>query len=321
MIALEEESCWNSTTSNTSCSPGHRRRTARYEFLTFRSPSAGRSWLTGLLPTVQSAAAARASMDENNRWVTVGFTWNGLRALGLDEASLDSFPEEFRQGMVARAEILGDTGANHPDHWLGGLASPDLHAIAILFARDAAERERCAVGASGPRRALRGGGGALVARPRRDPAVRLRARPLRLPRPDVAAGHRGLGRRADARLGRPAEAGRIPPRLPRRGRQRGRPTRAGDPPPQRHLRGLPPLGGARRGVPRLPPRERPDARGAGTPRRQAHGPVAERGPARPGAGEGRPGPRGRPAAQQRLQLQGVRPPRLRRAPRGRTSAA
>ena len=116
---------------------------ARYEFLSFRNPSAGRSWLTGILPTVQSAAEARDSVDEDRRWVTVGFTWNGLRALGVDAASLDTFPEEFKQGMVARAEILGDTGANHPDHWVGGLASPDLHAIAILFARDRAERERC----------------------------------------------------------------------------------------------------------------------------------------------------------------------------------
>ena len=116
-------------------------RTARYEFLTFRSPSAGRQWLTGLLPTVQSAAEARATMDENNRWVTVGFTWNGLRALGVNETALDTFPEEFKQGMAARAEILGDGGANHPDHWLGGLASPDLHALAILFARDRARRD------------------------------------------------------------------------------------------------------------------------------------------------------------------------------------
>ncbi len=45
--------------------------------------------------------------------------------------------------MVARAEVLGDTGENHPDKWVGGLARPDLHAIVILFARDAAERERC----------------------------------------------------------------------------------------------------------------------------------------------------------------------------------
>src|SRR5207302_7844092 len=63
--------------------------------------------------------------------------------LGVDEASLATFPEEFRQGMVVRAAILGDTGANHPDNWAGGLASPNLHAIVILFARDGAERGRC----------------------------------------------------------------------------------------------------------------------------------------------------------------------------------
>ena len=45
--------------------------------------------------------------------------------------------------MAAREEILGDTGANHPDYWVGGLASSDLHAIVILFASDVAERERC----------------------------------------------------------------------------------------------------------------------------------------------------------------------------------
>ena len=73
----------------------------------------------------------------------MAFTWNGLRALGVDEAALATFPEEFRQGMVARAQVLGDTGANHPDNWVGGLASPDLHAIVILFARNNAERVRC----------------------------------------------------------------------------------------------------------------------------------------------------------------------------------
>ena len=61
----------------------------------------------------------------------------------MDETSLVTFPEEFKQGMPARAEVLGDTGTNHPDNWVGGLASPDLHAIAILFARNEGERERC----------------------------------------------------------------------------------------------------------------------------------------------------------------------------------
>src|SRR5439155_1382271 len=69
----------------------------------------------------------------------------GLRALGVPDTSLLTFPEEFRQGMAARAEILGLTGANHPNHWSGGLASPDLHAIVVLFARDVPERERCRI--------------------------------------------------------------------------------------------------------------------------------------------------------------------------------
>jgi Dyp-type peroxidase family len=117
--------------------------TGRYEFLSFRNPGAGRAWLAAILETVHSVQQARASVEKDNRWVSVAFTWNGLRALGMDETSLASFPEEFKQGMVSRAEILGDTGANHPDNWIGGLASPDLHAIVILFARDVAERHRC----------------------------------------------------------------------------------------------------------------------------------------------------------------------------------
>jgi Dyp-type peroxidase family len=117
--------------------------TGQYEFLSFRDPAGARVWLAGLLDKVQSAAAAEATVASSKRWVTLAFTWNGLRVLGLNEDSLASFPEEFKQGMVARAEMLGDTGANHPDHWVGGLASPDLHAIAILFARDDPERVRC----------------------------------------------------------------------------------------------------------------------------------------------------------------------------------
>lgn len=117
-------------------------RAARYEFLTFRSTTGGRAWLAGLIDKVGTASSVGSDILDS-RWVTIGFTWPGLRALGVAEASLATFPEEFRQGMAARAEILGTTGANHPNHWVGGLASPDLHAIAILFARDVAERERC----------------------------------------------------------------------------------------------------------------------------------------------------------------------------------
>jgi Dyp-type peroxidase family len=119
--------------------------TGRYEFLSFRNPAGGRAWLTQIMDKVHSAKAMRASVERDKRWVTVAFTHNGLRALGVDEATLATFPEEFREGMAARAAILGDTGANDPAHWVDKTASPDLHAIAILFARDATERGRSAM--------------------------------------------------------------------------------------------------------------------------------------------------------------------------------
>ena len=115
---------------------------ARYEFLTFRNAPAGRAWLAEMLGRV-GVASRVTSGHFDSRWVTVAFTWNGLRALGVDEASLGTFPEEFRQGMACRAEVVGATGANHPNHWAGRLTGSDLHAIVILFARDVLERERC----------------------------------------------------------------------------------------------------------------------------------------------------------------------------------
>jgi Dyp-type peroxidase family len=115
---------------------------ARYEFLSFHNAEGARTWLAGILAKVGTAQTVGSSQLDS-RWVTVAFTWNGLKALGVDDASLATFPEEFRQGMAARANTLGATGANHPDHWIGGMANPSLHAIAVLFARNVEERERC----------------------------------------------------------------------------------------------------------------------------------------------------------------------------------
>ena len=76
---------------------------ARYEFLTFRSAEGGRQWLAGLLDRVGNARDVMSTSD--TRWVSVAFTWTGLRALGLDERSLATFPPEFREGMAARASF------------------------------------------------------------------------------------------------------------------------------------------------------------------------------------------------------------------------
>ena len=116
---------------------------AQYNFITFRTAEGGRKWINALADTVGTAKTVMAASDADMRWVSIALTFNGLRKLGVDEASLATFPEPFRQGMAARAQMLGDTGINHPDNWEDKMTSDDLHAVIILFARDGVERERC----------------------------------------------------------------------------------------------------------------------------------------------------------------------------------
>lgn len=67
---------------------------------------------------------------------SVGFTYAGLRALGVPQESLETFAPEFRQGMAARAELLGDVGPNAPENWESPLGSDDVHLAMIMLAPD-----------------------------------------------------------------------------------------------------------------------------------------------------------------------------------------
>ncbi|XXY45756.1 hypothetical protein WME91_37720 [Sorangium sp. So ce269] len=87
------------------------------------------------------ASAASATSPDEDAWVNVGLTFQGLRALGVPQASLDSFPPEFQQGMAARAAVLGDTGESAPAHWEAPLGTPDVH---VVFAAIAPDSERLA---------------------------------------------------------------------------------------------------------------------------------------------------------------------------------
>jgi Dyp-type peroxidase family len=116
---------------------------AQYNFITFRDAQAARNWIDTLIPTIGTAESVMKGDEADMRWVTLAFTYNGFRKLGVDEASLATFPESFRQGAAARAQMMGDTGDNHPDHWEDHITSPDLHAVVILFARNREERDRC----------------------------------------------------------------------------------------------------------------------------------------------------------------------------------
>lgn len=99
------------------------------------------AWLVGKEAGSLSVTTA-ASWDVKPEYcLNVGFTHSGLTALQLKPASLESFPEEFVQGAVARASRVGDTGDSAPDHWKGGLAGNDVHALVFVFAQSIAVLE------------------------------------------------------------------------------------------------------------------------------------------------------------------------------------
>jgi len=84
----------------------------------------------------------------HDAWTTVAFTYHGLEALGVPQASLDSFTPEFREGMAARAEHLGDVGESSPAHWEKPLGTPDVHVAIAMLSPDLARLES-AVGRAG----------------------------------------------------------------------------------------------------------------------------------------------------------------------------
>jgi Dyp-type peroxidase family len=92
---------------------------ARYLFFKFNDGEKARKFITALVSLVTSSAP----LDKQNYGTPPGvttnlaFTYAGLRELGLPDGSMRSFPEDFRMGMKARKDILGDDGPSAPQHW------------------------------------------------------------------------------------------------------------------------------------------------------------------------------------------------------------
>jgi deferrochelatase/peroxidase EfeB len=83
-------------------------------------PAAARAFigsLAGTITTEKHAAATQDDRGSTETYLNVAFTANGLANLGVGASQLRRFPKEFRDGMEARAGLLGDIRQNHPDHW------------------------------------------------------------------------------------------------------------------------------------------------------------------------------------------------------------
>jgi deferrochelatase/peroxidase EfeB len=92
------------------------------------------------LSTVVATAANPAS-PVSDTWVSVALSFQGLKALGVPKASLDSFPPQFQQGMAARAKILKDVGESSPENWEKPLGSSDVHVVLTAISPDAEHLE------------------------------------------------------------------------------------------------------------------------------------------------------------------------------------
>jgi Dyp-type peroxidase family len=107
-----------------------------YLLLRIDDRAAGRELVRRLHPVV--SAGQPAADPARGAWVTVAFTYQGLQALGVPQASLDSFAPAFQQGMAARAAELGDVGDSGPANWEKPLGTPDVHVALAALSPDGA---------------------------------------------------------------------------------------------------------------------------------------------------------------------------------------
>lgn len=79
-------------------------------------PTQALAWLA-TAPVTAEGAAPPSDGPLRGAWTQVALTLAGLTALGVPASRLDRFPQAFKEGMAARAGLLGDTRHNHPSHW------------------------------------------------------------------------------------------------------------------------------------------------------------------------------------------------------------
>ncbi len=103
----------------------------KHLFFAIGSVDAGRAFVRAVRPWVTNAKAQEQAADTR---LNLGFTWPGLDALGVEDAALASFPVEFREGMAARAGLLGDNGPSAPGQWDPPLGERKLHVWVLVQA-------------------------------------------------------------------------------------------------------------------------------------------------------------------------------------------
>jgi Dyp-type peroxidase family len=112
---------------------------AAYLFLRIDDPAKARALMGRMLPQISTAEPWQDGPPPTA--LHVALTYSGLQAVGVPQEILDTFPDEFREGMAARAEHLGDRGPSAPANWEPGLGTGDAHVLVTVYAVDDATLE------------------------------------------------------------------------------------------------------------------------------------------------------------------------------------
>ena len=96
-----------------------------------RAPAAGSdpADLIDVLKAADVRIVPERERGKRHVGLTLAFTWSGLQALKIDPVTLQTFPEPFKEGMAARAHLLGDSGESAPSAWEGWLGHRSIHGL------------------------------------------------------------------------------------------------------------------------------------------------------------------------------------------------
>ncbi|MDX6691563.1 MAG: hypothetical protein QOG15_3020 [Solirubrobacteraceae bacterium] len=103
-------------------------------------PEQARAWFSTLLDHVTTAEPWTEGKPLTT--LNVAVTAAGLKALGVSDAIVGTFSKEFREGMSARAQLLGDIGPSDPAGWEAGLGSGDAHVLLTINAQAKEDHQR-----------------------------------------------------------------------------------------------------------------------------------------------------------------------------------
>jgi Dyp-type peroxidase family len=101
--------------------------------------AAARAWVAEVAGVVTRGSVRSGEVMKAGVARNVGFTAEGLARLGLDEETMRTFSNEFRDGMTTpyKQRVMGDDGDSAPEKWTWGGPAKPVHAMLFVFANNA----------------------------------------------------------------------------------------------------------------------------------------------------------------------------------------